>query len=1078
MPMLEANFEKKESRIERLPTDFMLIRDAKEKEKELESTVVMGNIVEIDSSSGENENTDIESGKLEVNPRKEYAETDRKAIEKGFKAKKILMCGIGPDEYNRVSSCETAKEIWEALLTTHEGISQVKQSKIGMLTTEYELFRMKDDESIQDMHTRFTSIINEFYSLSEIIPINKRVQKTLGVLPGSWKSKVNVITEAKDLEKMTIDDLIGNLKTYEVKKEKELERRKPRKEKNLVLEAAKRSSSKNFKQNDLCHKCGKPGHYIKECPFHKQDHYKNTDKGVKRNQLSDKKFNRRDVADNLVKHALDAWGDSSSESEDEETWDTSMMAVEDKPTKYESIFALMAKSEDEDDNENQEVNFFDVQKNLKNYSQKKFISLTNVLIDTYHSLINEKNVLNEEIEGLEQVRDDMIVNIVDLKEQIEELTRDNALLISHINKWVNTPSKGKQVGSETHFELESELKKAKINLSAELEKNKQLQEDLRRVKTELDKSLHWTCSSDRVVVMCKGNDSRRGIGYKKSKIPFNPHSKYVSVIDNWICTHCGNTGHYKDSCKARFQSVHRNRAYVEKKTQECGTWSPKDEIFDTVKGSSQKWFVDSGCSKHMTGRMENFLSLKALKGFKLQSVKCVPDLRQREQSGVLVSCVHYHLSQDWRSGTNCKRYKNIYATDFGSSDDGDLTCLNAVDNNAELWHRRLGHASFTLLNKLWQRTWSVGYQMLSSKITRGGKKYILVIVDNFSRFTWTLFLTTKDETFPVFVAFVKQIQDECNFTTLRTPQQNGVVERKNRTLEDMARTMLIASNVAKSFWEEAINIACHLINRCTIRSLLEKTPYALLNEKKPKLTYLKAFGCKCFILNNGKEALGKFDAKNELGRKGTQSGEADDGDLSIPNELLEIINGKAEMVNQVEASNEEDAVEYPDDDKVPGPSITPFEAEDRVVDAVTGTPDADQRSGDHGSVDENDGSNVEAHGPSSTEVQVSNQKHKKSHPLENVITLLDSDIQTMSKVRNMFAYSMFISQIEPKNIKEALKNSNWISAMQKEFHQFERNKMCHLLPRPADRTVIGTRWVFRNKLDEFGLQETRQGWLL
>nr|XP_009787259.1 PREDICTED: uncharacterized protein LOC104235235 [Nicotiana sylvestris] len=85
--------------------------------------------------------------------RKEFNDADRKSIEKNFRAKKILVCRIGPDEYNRISTCQSTKEIWEALQTAHEGTTQVKQSKIDMLTTEYELFRMKDDESIQDMHT-------------------------------------------------------------------------------------------------------------------------------------------------------------------------------------------------------------------------------------------------------------------------------------------------------------------------------------------------------------------------------------------------------------------------------------------------------------------------------------------------------------------------------------------------------------------------------------------------------------------------------------------------------------------------------------------------------------------------------------------------------------------------------------------------------------------------------------------------------------------------------------------------------------------------------------------------------------
>ncbi|XP_075099291.1 uncharacterized protein LOC142176120 [Nicotiana tabacum] len=119
--------------------------------------------------------------------RKEYTDADKKAVEKTFRAKKILVCGIEPDEYNRISTCETAKEIWEALQTAHEGTNQVKQSKINMLTTEYELFRMKDDEFIQDMHTRCTFIINELHSLGEIIPRNKLVRKILSILPSSWE---------------------------------------------------------------------------------------------------------------------------------------------------------------------------------------------------------------------------------------------------------------------------------------------------------------------------------------------------------------------------------------------------------------------------------------------------------------------------------------------------------------------------------------------------------------------------------------------------------------------------------------------------------------------------------------------------------------------------------------------------------------------------------------------------------------------------------------------------------------------------------------------------------------------------
>ncbi|XP_059295647.1 uncharacterized protein LOC132048982 [Lycium ferocissimum] len=135
--------------------------------------------------------------KTTAKTRKENNDADRKAVKKNYKAKKILVCGIGPDEHNRVSPCSTTKEIWESLQTTHEGTTQVKNSKIDMLKIEYEMFKMKENESIHEMHTRFTSIINELHSLREVIITTKLGRKLLGVLPDSWDNKVNAISEAK-----------------------------------------------------------------------------------------------------------------------------------------------------------------------------------------------------------------------------------------------------------------------------------------------------------------------------------------------------------------------------------------------------------------------------------------------------------------------------------------------------------------------------------------------------------------------------------------------------------------------------------------------------------------------------------------------------------------------------------------------------------------------------------------------------------------------------------------------------------------------------------------------------------------
>jgi transposase InsO family protein len=161
----------------------------------------------------------------------------------------------------------------------------------------------------------------------------------------------------------------------------------------------------------------------------------------------------------------------------------------------------------------------------------------------------------------------------------------------------------------------------------------------------------------------------------------------------------------------------------------------------------------------------------------------------------------------------------------------------------------------------------------------GGSKYGLVIVDDFSRFTWVFFLRNKSETQGTLKRFLRRTQNKfelkvkkirsdngSDFNNLQveeyleeegvkheffapyTPQQNGVVERKNRTLIDMARTMLGEFKTPKRFWSKAVNTACHAINRLYLHRLLKKTSYKLLTGNKPNVSYFRVFGSKCYIL--------------------------------------------------------------------------------------------------------------------------------------------------------------------------------------------------------------------------------------
>ena len=93
----------------------------------------------------------------------------------------------------------------------------------------------------------------------------------------------------------------------------------------------------------------------------------------------------------------------------------------------------------------------------------------------------------------------------------------------------------------------------------------------------------------------------------------------------------------------------------------------------------------------------------------------------------------------------------------------------------------------------------------------------------------------------------------------------------------------------------------------------------------------------------------------------------------------------------------------------------------------------------------------------------------KDHPIDNIIGVITKGVSTRLNLNNAMNYMAFVSQVEPSRIDDALEDEHWILAMQEELNQFERNKVWKLVPRPSNKIIIGTRWVFRNKLDENGL---------
>ncbi|KAH9679831.1 hypothetical protein KPL71_026290 [Citrus sinensis] len=672
-------------------------------------------------------------------PSSQWSELEKRKMSLNSKAMNALFCALDKKEFHRVSSCESAQEIWNKLEVVYEGTNQVKESKISRYTRQYELFQMEQNENVYSMYNRFTDIVNTLGALGKTFSNSEKVKKIIRSLPKEWRPKRTAIEEAKDLNTLPLDDLIGSLISYEedLAAEKGLEEKK----KSIALKASKHESDgeskpddeelamlarrfrkffkktgerrnfRNFKNHRekkeaiTCYECKKPGHIRSECP----------------------------LINKLKKKAMVAtWDDSEEESSDEE----GLQEV--------SNLALMA--------------------------------------------IGGDDVFNE---GLKKKK----------------------------NKWY-------------------------------------LDSGCSRHMTE---KYAWFSSFTKIE---NGGDVSFGDNSKGKILGIGNVGKVSSTLIENVC------------------------------------------LVENLK--------------------HNLISISQLcdKGYKVIFDK--------------FSCV-IENSCDGKTLFVGNRCGNVYIIDIECASSLDK-CFSALHDDCWLWHRRLGHASMDLISKISKDDLvkglpKIGFQkdkiceacqfgkqiktsfknknhISTSKplellhidlfgpsryASLNGKYYAFVIVDDYSRYTWVLFLANKDDALDAFKVLCKKLQNEkehgivcirsdhggefenhafesfCNnlgiehqFSSPRTPQQNGVVERKNRSIQEMARTMLNENALPKYFWAEAVNTACYVLNRVLIRPNHNKTPYELWKDRKPNIGYFKVFGCKCFVLNT-KDNLGKFDPKSDVG---------------------------------------------------------------------------------------------------------------------------------------------------------------------------------------------------------------------
>ncbi|WVZ76201.1 hypothetical protein U9M48_024191 [Paspalum notatum var. saurae] len=504
------------------------------------------------------------------------------------------------------------------------------------------------------------------------------------------------------------------------------------------------------------------------------------------------------------------------------------------------------------------------------------------------------------------------------------------------------------------------------------------------------------------------------------------------------------------------------------------------------------WIMDSGCSRHMIGHRKWFSSLNPVstkeyitfgdngqgKVLGVGSVSLFAKLSLREVAFVRNLGFNLFLFRNFSMKDLRVILRRVFRVDL-TSVSGPARCLVASPS-ADIWkwHRRLGQLSFDLLVRLSSMGLIRGLPKLRAEkdlvchpcrhgkmvaashipvpqvmtsypgellhmdtvgparvASVSGKWYVLVVIDDFSRFSLVFFMEFKDEAFGFVRDLVLRLRNESHkamrairsdnggefrnsqfenfcrlehqFSSPYTPPQNGVVERNNRTLVEMARTILDEHRTPRRFWAEAVNTACYIANRIFLRAFLGKTSYELRFGRQPSIKHL------CFVLKKAGH-LDKFESRclDEIFMGYASSSRA-----------FRVWILEAKQV--VETCYDEEGTPIFEDE----------EGADDVDDAGATTPAAALAPSATSSDD--DGGPL----PTTSSSLPQQQAHAEAGPAEDAW----------------------------EDVSHALSDPNWVNAMHEELENFERNHVWDLVEPPPNRRTISTKWVFKNKQGENGM---------
>jgi transposase InsO family protein len=442
---------------------------------------------------------------------------------------------------------------------------------------------------------------------------------------------------------------------------------------------------------------------------------------------------------------------------------------------------------------------------------------------------------------------------------------------------------------------------------------------------------------------------------------------------NIQCHYCNKFGHFASECRKKQYDMNKQKAHFTNENQPNNGEENTILITCNVAQESSKevWFLDSGCSNHMSGSKEMFatmddsiksevklgndhrvsvmgkgsINIRTKQGEEkhISDVYYVPGLQhnlisigQLVQKGYRIyfengECVILDKKPSNRLIAKVEMTKNrmfplriqseLFLEPQGLQKVVELAFKASYKNESWLWHLRLGHLNFKglqllykkrmvyglppieplkttcescILAKQHRKTFPVGesyrekhpLEIVHSDLcgpmqtpSISGRLYFLTFIDDFSRKVWVYFLKYKSDVFVVFKEFKAKVEKESGyyiktlrtdhggeyisndfhtfckengirkqFTARYTPQQNGVAERKNRTIMEMARSMIKEKQLPNEYWVEVVACSVYILNRCPTKAVINKTPEEAWSKRKHNITHLRVFGCVAYSL--------------------------------------------------------------------------------------------------------------------------------------------------------------------------------------------------------------------------------------